>query len=153
VAIRAHRCEATESSESVGRAGHASAFVVTIAEGDSRSPEQWAGAVFEEAPTAIRSFVRFGWRYVLGLRLSPSSSPDYIAGWTVRDSGPTIINLEVQSWLLTARKEIRVSGDTVRIETDVRYKQNAGRILWTLLIPVHYLTEPYLLGFAASRPA
>jgi Protein of unknown function (DUF2867) len=152
VKARAHRCEATESSESLGGSGHASACEVTIAEGDDRSPEQWARTVFEEAPTAIRWFIQFGWRYVLGLRLNPRSSPDQVAGWTVRDTGPGIINLEVQSWLLTATKEIRVSGNTVRMETDVRYKRTSGRVLWTLLIPVHLLTEPYLLGLAASHP-
>jgi hypothetical protein len=152
VAARAHRCEATESMENVGRSGHASAFEVTIADGDDRSPEQWARAVFEEAPTPIRWFVQFGWCYVLGLRLGPPSSPDHVAGWAVRDTGPSIIDLEVQSWLLTATKEIRVGGDTVRIETDVHFRRNSGRVLWTLLTPVHYLTEPYLLGFAASHP-
>jgi hypothetical protein len=129
-----------------------SAFEVTIAEGDDRSPEQWARAAFEEAPTAIRWFVQFGWRYVLGLRLGPRSSPDHVAGWIIRDTGPGIINLEAQSWLLAATKEIRVSADTVRMETNVRYRRSSGRVIWTLLTPVHYLTEPYLLGFAASRP-
>ena len=80
MATRAHRCEVTEGADDLGRSDYASAFEVTIGEGDGRSPEQWARAVFEGAPTAIRWFVVFGWRYVLGLRLGPRSSPDYVAG-------------------------------------------------------------------------
>jgi hypothetical protein len=152
MAVHAHRCELTKSTDSVGRPDHASAFEVTIADGDNRSPEQWARAVFEEAPRAARWFVEFGWHYVLGLRLGPRSFPDHVAGWTVRNTGPGIINLDVQSWLLTATKEIQVSGDAVRIETGIRYKRGLGRALWTLVTPVHFVTERYLLGCAASRP-
>lgn len=151
MATRAHRCEVTEGADDLGRSDYASAFEVTIGEGDGRSPEQWARAVFEGAPTAIRWFVVFGWRYVLGLRLGPRSSPDYVAGWRVRDSRPGLINLEVHSWLLTADKEIRVAGDSVRMSTFVHYRRGLGRAIWTLVTPVHHHTEPYLLGYAASQ--
>ena len=128
-----------------------SAFEVAIAPGDNRTPEQWARSVFENAPAVIRSFVEFGWRYILGLRLGPRSSPEHVSGWTVRDTGPGVIRLEVHSWLLTATKEIQVANSTVRISTVVRYERRLGRVVWTLVTPVHYLTEPYLLGHAASR--
>jgi hypothetical protein len=151
MAVRAHRCEAIDGTDDVGRSGHASTFEVTIAPGDNRSPEQWARAVFEVTPAAIRSFIEFGWRYVLGLRLGPRSSPDLVSGWRVRDAGPGVITLEVHSWLLTATKEIRVASGTVRMGTIVRFERGLGRVVWTLVTPVHYLTEPYLLGYAASH--
>ncbi len=151
MAVRAYRCEVTDDADGLGPSDYASAFEVTIAEGDDRSPEKWARTVFEGAPTAIRWFVVFGWRFVLGLRLGPWSSPDYICGWKVRDSRPGVINLEVHSWLLTADKEIRVTTGSVRMSTFVRYKRGLGRVIWTLVTPVHHRTEPYLLGYAASQ--
>jgi Protein of unknown function (DUF2867) len=151
MAVRAHRSEVTNGTDDIGPSGHASAFEVKIAHGDDRSPEQWARAAFEETPTHVRSFVKFGWRYVVGLRLGPQSSPNHVAGWTVRAVRPGVINLTVESWLVTATKDVEVTNDTVRIVTVVRYKHRLGRIVWTLITPVHYLTEPYLLGYAASH--
>jgi hypothetical protein len=149
--VRAHRCEAIDVGDHVRGSAHASAFEVRIAHGDNRSPEQWARAIFEETPTAMRAFVEFGWRFVLGLRLGSRTSPDHVAGWRLRVIGPGVINLEVQSWLLTATKEVRVASGTLRMGTVVRFKRRLGRVIWTLITPVHYLTEPYLLGYAASH--
>jgi Protein of unknown function (DUF2867) len=151
MAIRARRCEATEDPGGLGGSDYAGAFEVTIALGDDRSPEQWSRSVFESAPTAIRWFVLFGWRFVLGLRLGPQMSPDYVSGWRIRDVGPSVITLEVDSWLMTASKEIRVAGGSVRVSTFVRYSGGLGRAAWTLVAPVHHRTEPYLLGYAASH--
>ena len=151
MAVRPHRCEVTEGADGLGGSDYASAFEVTIAEGEGRSPEEWARAMFEDAPTAIRWFVVFGWRFVLGLRLGPRSSPDSVSGWKVRDARPGVIILEVHSWLLTADKEVRVASDTVRVSTFVRFRRGLGRIVWTLVTPVHHRTEPYLLGYAASH--
>ena len=150
MAVRARRCDVTEGGDDLTRSDYASAFEVEIAQGDDRSPEQWARAVFEDAPAAIRWFVVFGWRYVLRLRLGPRS-PDYVSGWKVRDTRPGGIILEVQSWLLTADKEIRVANGSVRMTTFVRYRRGMGRVIWTLVAPVHHRTEPYLLGYAASH--
>jgi len=67
----------TEGADDLGRSDYASAFEVSIAEGDGRSPEQWARAVFEGAPTpgcqerrgpAYRGRARRSWR--AGPRLS-----------------------------------------------------------------------------------
>jgi hypothetical protein len=151
MAVRAYRCEVTEDEDGCRRSDYASAFEVTITEEDGRSPEQWARAAFEDAPIAIRWFVVFGWRFVLGLRLGPRSSPDYISGWRVRDSRPGVIDIEVHSWLLTADKEIRVANGSVRLSTFVRYRRGLGRAIWTLVTPIHHFTEPRLLGYAASQ--
>jgi hypothetical protein len=151
MAVRAHRCEVTENPEDLVQSDYASAFEVTVAEGDGRSAEQWARAVFEDAPIAVRWLVVFGWRFVLGLRLGPRSSPGYISGWKVREARPGIVSLELRSWLLTADKVVQVANGSVRISTFVRYKRRLGRGIWTLVAPVHHRTEPYLLGAAASR--
>jgi hypothetical protein len=151
MAARAHRCEITKDPDVLGGSDYAGAFEVTITQGDDRSPEKWSRSVFEGAPTAIRWFVMFGWRFVLGLRLGPRLSPDYVSGWRIRDVRPGVITLEAGSWLLTANKEIRVASGSVRVSTFVRYRRGLGRAVWTLVAPVHHRTEPYLLGHAASH--
>lgn len=98
----------------------------------------------------MRTFVVFGWRFVLGLRLGPSASPDYVAGWTIRDCGPTILTLEARSWLLDAEKEIQVANGMVCVSTFVNYRRRLGRAVWALVAPVHHRTEPYLIAHAVS---
>jgi hypothetical protein len=151
MAVRARRCEVTQGGSGLGESDYASAFEVTIAEGDGRSPEQWARAVFEDAPTAIRWFIVFGWRFVPWLRLGPRSSPGYVSGWRIRDARPGVLILEVHSWLLTADKEIRVASGSVRMSTFVRYRRGLGRAVWSLVAPVHHRTEPFLLAYAVSH--
>jgi hypothetical protein len=151
MAARAHRCAITEDPDGLGGSDYGGAFEVTIALEDDRSPEEWSRSVFECAPTPIRWFVIFGWRFVLGLRLGPRLSPDYVSGWRIRDIRPGVITLEADSWLLTADKEIRVAGGSVRVSTFVRYRRGLGRAVWTLVAPIHHRTEPYLLGHAASH--
>jgi hypothetical protein len=151
MATRAHRCEPTEDPDGLPGSDFAGAFEVTIERGDDRSAEQWSRSVFESAPTAIRWFVVFGWRFVLGLRLGPRMSPDYVSGWRIRNVRAGVITLEVDSWLMMARKEIRLANGSVRVSTFVRYRRGLGRAVWTLVAPVHHRTEPFLIGYAASH--
>ena len=95
----------------------------------------------------------FGWRFVLGLRSGPRSSPDYVSGCRVREARPGVVILEARSRLLTPDKVIEVASDRVRMSSFVRYERRLGRGIWTLVAPVHHRTEPFLLGDAASRRA
>jgi hypothetical protein len=149
--VRAHRCEVPDRLDGAERPDYASAFEVSIPEEDERSPERWARAVFEDTPTAMRWFVEFGWRFVLGLRLGPRSDSNLVSGWRVQATQSGVLILEAQSGLLTATKEIRIAHGTVCVSTFVRYNRRLGRVIWTLITPVHHHTEPYLLGYAASR--
>ncbi|WP_147397421.1 hypothetical protein [Amycolatopsis panacis] len=68
--------------------------------GDQRTAEQWARAVWEDAPLPMRMFLRAGWR-CLGLR-SPRA-PDRVLGWTIAESTPDSVVLEIPSRIMTAR--------------------------------------------------
>ena len=151
MAARPHRCEVTEDPNGPGESDYAGAFEITIAEGDDRSAEEWARSMFERSPIPIRWFVVFGWRFVLGLRLGPRSSPGFVSGWRIREVRPDLIVLDVDSSLLTAQKDIWIASGSVRVSTFVIYKRGLGRAIWASISPVHNRTEPYLLGSAASR--
>lgn len=150
--VRARRVGVTEATDSLAKPDYASAFEVVIRGVDVRSPEQWVRATFEDAPRAMRWLVVVGWRYVLGLRLGPRSSPAYVLGWKIVLATPDAITLEVRSALVTATKVLRVEGSRVRMTTFVHYERRVGRALWSAIAPVHHQTEPYLLGHAASYP-
>src|SRR4051812_47068755 len=62
------------------------------------SPEEWARAVLESAPSA-RRFAFIPWRVFLGLRLGPWPSPDHVHGWKIAERGDDWIRLETASWL------------------------------------------------------
>jgi hypothetical protein len=151
VRARARRCTVTDAPAGLGRADYASAFAVAIERGNGRSSEQWARAVFEQSPAVLRCVVLFGWKSVLWLRLGPRPSPDCVLGWTIRTTQPDITILEVQSWLLAAEKQIRVSGSEMRVTTFIRYKRWLGRLIWSVVRPVHHQTEPSLLTHATRR--
>jgi hypothetical protein len=149
MAARARRAEVTEKDPGIA-ASYATAFAVGRAEGDDRTPEEWARSAFEDAPRVVRWFVLFGWRYVLGFVLGPRPSPVHVSGWSVLRTEPAVLVLGVQSRLLTAHKWVRVEHDTVVMTTFVHYAGALGRVAWTLVVPVHHRTEPYLLGRAAA---
>jgi hypothetical protein len=153
---QAHRVDVTAVAAASARADadYASAFEVRATDGDVRSPEQWARAVFEGAPRPLRWFVLLGWRGVLGLRLGPQASPKHVLGWRiVAGTSDEALTLEAHSALMTARKTLLVDGSRVVLATFIHYERRWGRPLWSIVAPIHHRTEPYLLAHAASRLA
>ena len=118
---------------------------------DSRSPEQWARAVFEGAPTPLRWFIVLGWRVALGLRLGPRQSPSYVLGWKILSTTPDVVVLGVESFLLRAQLVIRVHESQVLHATFVHYERRAARVVWTVAAPIHRLVIPFLLRHAAAH--
>jgi hypothetical protein len=150
--VRARRVQVIEEADRPAGSTYASAFEVVPAVTDVRSPEQWARAMFEDAPGVMRWGVMMGWRFIMGFRLGPRPSPDYVLGWKIVTSAPEAIALEVQSSLATAYKVVRVDGPRVVVTTFVRYERTVARVVWATITPVHHRTEPFLLGHAASHP-
>jgi hypothetical protein len=150
--IRARRVEVTEGLDNLVTPDYASAFEAKITPTDTRSPEQWVRAIFEDAPRALQWFVVAGWKYGLGFRLGPRPSPSHVLGWTILTATPEAITLEALSPLVTAHKVLRIESTRVVMTTFVRYERRPARTIWSAAAPVHHRTEPYLLGHAASRP-
>ncbi len=144
---------------------YASAFALTLAVSPGRSTpstrtaprtaEQWARAVFEGAPAALRWFIVFGWRFVLGLRLDPDSAADRVLGWTVEAtaSAPDTVTLAAASRFLRAENIVAVDEEVVVWVTVVRYESRAARPLWAVAAAIHHRTIPFLLGHAARAAA
>ncbi len=132
------------------RSGYASAFEVPIGARKFLTPEQWARATFEGAPAALKAFLSTAWRYGLGLRLGPRTSPDHVSGWLIARSGPGSITLEARSPLMVAQNIVAVRDSTVVLATLVQFSGRAGRVQWAVATPIHNRVIPYLLGRARN---
>jgi hypothetical protein len=149
---RARRLEPaeTDAGDGLTDADYASSFAVDVDGADARSPEQWARGTLEGAPRILRWFVLIGWKAVLRLRLEPRSAGT-ILGWGIRSRTADTVTLEVGSSLVTGRKVLKVEPDRLVLTTFVRFERTQGRVLWSVIAPIHHLIEPLLLTLAAKR--
>ncbi len=133
-------------------ANYAAAFALTTDAARARTPVQWARAVFEGAPAAVRWCMVFGWTRVLGLRLGPLPSNDHVLGWAIAngDLVPGSTALIAESRFLRACNMVTVDDATVTWVTLVHYSSAAARPLWSLARPIHHLTIRRLLARAAG---
>ena len=134
-------------------AGHhadfACAYEIAIAANDHRSSEQWARAAWEGSPAALRWFMLAGWRFVLGLRLGPRSSPDHILGWRIVDQSSDETVCQLRSGFLNAYNTFRSVDGRLVWSTFVSYERPVARVVWP---PVSLLHRP-LVRVALRRAA
>ncbi len=150
---RAHRVAATlETRTTDNPPDYRDAFEVPTDRTDTRTPEQWARAVFESAPRKSRWFLLLGWRGVLGLRLGPRPSSDHVLGWRIVETSPEAVRLELRSAVMTAHLILRVASSTAVLTTHVYYTRPLAHPLWAAVGPIHRQMIPSLLGRAASLP-
>lgn len=124
-------------------------FEAPIATADDRTPEQWARAVFEDAPGPLRGLFASSFRYGLGLRLGPRSSPEHVLGWEIIDRKLDSITVESRSWFLTSRLVFRAQGSRLTQSTLVHYDKRIARVLWPPVSILHRQIVPWLLRRAA----
>jgi hypothetical protein len=108
------------------------------------SPEQWARAVLESAPSA-RPFAFIPWRVLLGLRLGPWPSPDHVHGWKIAGRGDQWLWLETASWLMTCHAVVHVEDGQVSAALFVRYDHPIAALWWPPLSVVHRRAMPVIL--------
>lgn len=132
--------------------GYTDRFEVAIPRVDTRTAEQWFRAIFEDAPCPVRWFLLLGWRGVLGLRLGPRPSPDYILGWRIASREAEEVRLELYSALMEAQLTLHLAGSAAVWNTNVSYTQPLARPLWATVGVIHRRIVPYLLRRAASLP-
>jgi Protein of unknown function (DUF2867) len=151
---RARRIEPAaeiDAEDGLADPDYASSFAADCPQADGNTPEQWARSTLEGAPGFLRWFVLIGWKVVLRLRLQPRSAAGNIMGWRIRTTTPDAITLEVSSSLVAARKVLKVEQDRVTFTTYVWFERAQGRLLWSVIAPIHHRIEPLLLTLAASR--
>ncbi len=129
---------------------YTAAFELLLPEPTTRSPEDWARAVFEDAPKLLRWFIRAGWRFPLGFQLGPSGSPAHVLGCRIIRADRTTIVLEQRSALMTAHNIVFVERTRIVWTTIVRYQHPLARPLWSVSAALHHRILPHLLTQAAN---
>jgi hypothetical protein len=139
---------------SLARSGSADALAFALVTPLARAltPEEWARAVFEQGPAALRLFVEVGWRVALRLRLASRHAPDHVAGWVIAavDERPDTITLSAESPLLSARNVVAVDDAVVEWVTTVHFDRRIARPVWAVASPIHCWTICFLLTRAAK---
>jgi hypothetical protein len=108
------------------------------------SAEQWARAILERAQLSRRSARRL-WS-LMGLRLGPPNSPDYVQGWRIAGSGEGWIRLETSSWYLAAEAVCLVDDGHVSVSLSLRYVQRVvAAAIWAVVRPSHQRAVPIML--------
>ncbi len=119
----------------------------------NRSGEQWARAVIEETPLAIRVKLVSGWT-ALGLKLGLPWSADRVLGWEIRHSTPEYVLLGAGSRLgLSGELLLRPDPDGVLFATFVHQDNRFARVVWARIETLHGEIVQSLLEHAARRAA
>jgi hypothetical protein len=119
--------------------------------GQERTGEQWARAVLEDAPEAMRRKLLTGW-HRLGLDLGSPESPDRVLGWEIRRRAPDFILLGASSPLgLRGELFFQARPDGLLAATFIEQRDVAARALWALIVPRHQQIVRSLLTQAIGR--
>lgn len=120
----------------LARVDYADTFVVDVGDVTTRSAEDWARAVLEEAPLRRRSGLLSGWT-LLGLELD-LGGPGTVLGWRVRERTPDAVLLGAAGRLgLSGELRFAREGGLLRFATFVQLDGRAARLAWAGTERVH----------------
>ena len=120
----------------------------TLSTDADATPEQWARAMFGDAPGVAEWFI---WRGVLGLRLRRGRSPATVAGWRIGGRSEDWIRLETASSSLGANLIVQTAEGRVSLTTCLDQGRRRDEIVWHRLSAVHRRLVPRVLRDADGR--
>jgi hypothetical protein len=141
--------EDARALSTLSRVDYEDAFIVD-APGE-RTAEQWARAVFNDAPLAVRARLISGWMG-LGLKLGEPWSARHVLGWKMRQSSPSVVLLAADSLLgLQAELLFRTEPRGLLFATLIQQDNPAARAVWVRMTATHQKVVRSLLHHAARR--
>jgi hypothetical protein len=144
--------EAVRAADTMAAPDYVDGFSVPVPGGASATTaEQWARAIFDDAPRTLYYFVVIGWRVVLGLRFGPRPSPEHVIGWRLAERGENWVRIEVGSTMLEAHIVFWLDPDRLTFSTSAHYERRRAQLIWIALSPVHGVVVPMLLRSALRR--
>jgi len=127
------------------RVDHEDAFAVELGSAHVRTAEQWARAILEDAPLAMRNGLRRGW-LALGLKLDAAPPERSVLGWEVRLSTRDHVLLGADSRIgMPAELLVTRQKRAVRIATFLEHRNSAARAMWTTVERAHRRIVPRVL--------
>jgi hypothetical protein len=139
--------EAMRSLDTLARPDYVDLFTVATSAATEKSPEEWARAALEATPTGRSAPLL--WR-LLGLRLGPTPSPEYVQGWKIVDRGDGWIRIEAASWSMTGHAVVRVDDRQLSLALFLRYDRPIAALIWAPVSIMHRRAVPVLLRQALA---
>jgi hypothetical protein len=135
----------------LSRVDYEDAFIVD-APGE-QTAEQWARAIFHDAPLAVRARLVSGW-IGLGLKLGEPWSAGRVLGWKVQQGSPSVVILAAESLLgLQAELLFRTEPRGLLFATMIQQNNPAAQAVWARITSTHQAVVRSLLEHAACREA
>jgi hypothetical protein len=131
-------------------ADYADAFTSATPSALSRSPEQWARHVLEDASLPMRTFLRVGWRFGLGFPLARGNA---VLGWPVVAESVDWIVLQQQSWLFSVALLMRAADGELTWATRVKFWSPISVATWAIVGVIHRRFAPRALRRAVASAA
>jgi hypothetical protein len=142
---------AARALSALPRIDYADAFVVDIDSATERTGEQWARAVLEQPPLALRVKLVLRWT-ALGLRLGPPVSNRFVLGWHVERSGSDHALLSAGSRFgLAGELLFKPEGSQLLFATLVRQQGLFAQAVWPRIVPQHVRVVKHVLRQASLR--
>lgn len=127
------------------------AFLVDVGRTRERTAEQWARAVMEDAPITVRRALQSGWTGI-GLKLGGKPSDRFVLGWEIRRDTPEWVLLGADSRVgMPAELLFKREQHALLFATLVQHNNQAARLLWAGIEPVHVPVVRHLLEQAGRR--
>jgi hypothetical protein len=140
---------AARALSALSRIDYADAFAVDIGSSRERTGEQWARAVLEELPLALRVKLVLGWS-ALGLRLGSPVSARSVLGWNVAHSGADYALLSAGSRFgLAGELLFKPEGSQLLFATLVRQQGLFAHAVWPRIVPQHVRVVRHVLRRAS----
>lgn len=130
------------AKSSLSRIDYVDHFAITHQDETHASAEQWARAMFGDAPDLAE---RLLWSGILGLRLHRAESAQTIAGWTVTTQGEGWVRMSAGSRNIDAELILQTSDGAVGLATVVRYNSKGASAVWVPVSFAHRRLAPFLL--------
>jgi hypothetical protein len=129
--------DAMRSLDTLASPDYTDLFTGITAEARTKSAEQWARTLLEDAPLGLRMLIPAVHRVVLGLRIQLRGGPGYVLGWKIADRSDDFLRLETTGWLMTPHLVLKVDEDRVSVATFVRYEHPAAARIWRPVSRLH----------------
>jgi hypothetical protein len=143
--------EPIQHLDTLAEPDYADLFTAQVPDALDRSAEQWARATFAAAPRWLVRLIPLTHRFVLGLRLQPGRSPDYLMGWRIAARHDTWVRLEASSWFLTAHLVLSVEPEQLSMATFLGYDHWIASVIWPPVSLIHRQVGLLLLRTLARR--
>jgi hypothetical protein len=142
---------AVRALSTLPRIDYQDAFSVDVPQAQGRTAEQWARAVLEAAPPAVRHTLVSGWS-AIGLKLRRGPSERFVLGWEVRQSALDFVLLAAGSRIgMPAELLFKRERQALLFSTFVQHENPIARTLWAGIEPVHVPVVRYVLEQASRR--